>query len=265
MLLSLFGNLCAVGAAAVGGAPRAAPPCGARRRPAPEGAHASAAAHAVPGGDRYRPLGWRARGQRREGGGALIPSPAPRGDRGAAGEALRSEVLKCTRCPFAHINAHTGGFLRRGAQPRRLAGDPARRPGAEEDRARRAVRGCGPASCWMPCCAPSVSIAGPTSYIANVLKRPAPWEPRPPDPRKWRRACRNLVRQIRALCSRRSCSRSGRIAAQNLLATGVPLGRLAGPGCIVFGELNTPAGGGTYHPAYLLRHARPTSARHGKT
>jgi len=43
----------------------------------------------------------------------------------------------------------------------------------------------------------------------------------------------------------------GRIAAQNLLATNVPLGRLRGQ-VHRFGELNTPLVV-TYHPAYLLR------------
>jgi uracil-DNA glycosylase len=43
----------------------------------------------------------------------------------------------------------------------------------------------------------------------------------------------------------------GRIAAQNLLATDVSLGRLRGQ-VHTFGELNTPLIV-TYHPAYLLR------------
>ena len=43
----------------------------------------------------------------------------------------------------------------------------------------------------------------------------------------------------------------GRIAAQNLLGTDAPLGRLRGQ-VHHFGELNTPLVV-TYHPAYLLR------------
>jgi DNA polymerase len=43
----------------------------------------------------------------------------------------------------------------------------------------------------------------------------------------------------------------GRIAAQNLLSTDMPLGRLRGK-VHYFGELNTPLIV-TYHPAYLLR------------
>ena len=43
----------------------------------------------------------------------------------------------------------------------------------------------------------------------------------------------------------------GRIAAQNLLATDSPLGRLRGK-IHYFGEFNTPLIV-TYHPAYLLR------------
>ena len=49
----------------------------------------------------------------------------------------------------------------------------------------------------------------------------------------------------------------GRIAAQNLLATDLPLGRLRGQ-VHAFGPLNSPLIV-TYHPAYLLR--TPTDKR----
>ena len=52
-------------------------------------------------------------------------------------------------------------------------------------------------------------------------------------------------------CSRELMLAVGRIAAQNLLATDTPLGRLRGK-VHHFGELNTPLIV-TYHPAYLLR------------
>ena len=55
----------------------------------------------------------------------------------------------------------------------------------------------------------------------------------------------------RVAASRRSSWRSGRIAAQNLLATDAPLARLRGK-LHHFGEASTPLVI-TYHPAYLLR------------
>ena len=59
-----------------------------------------------------------------------------------------------------------------------------------------------------------------------------------------------LVEQI-ALLQPKIMLAVGRIAAQNLLGTDVPLGRLRGR-VHRFGELNTPLVV-TYHPAYLLR------------
>ena len=59
-----------------------------------------------------------------------------------------------------------------------------------------------------------------------------------------------LVRQI-ALLRPKIMLAVGRIAAQNLLGTQVPLGRLRGQ-VHHFGEFNTPLVV-TYHPAYLLR------------
>ena len=59
-----------------------------------------------------------------------------------------------------------------------------------------------------------------------------------------------LVRQI-ALLQPKIMLAVGRIAAQNLLATDAPLGRLRGR-VHHFGEHQTPLVV-TYHPAYLLR------------
>ena len=62
---------------------------------------------------------------------AAAPDPAPPGDNAARWEALRSEVLKCTRCPL-HLTRTQGVF---GVGPKRadwlVIGEA---PGAEEDR-----------------------------------------------------------------------------------------------------------------------------------
>ena len=86
-------------------------------------------------------------------------------------------------------------------------------------------------------------------FIANVLKSRPPAN-RDPKPDEVAACLPYLVRQI-ALLKPKLMLAVGRIAAQNLLATDVSLGRLRGQ-VHTFGELNTPLIV-TYHPAYLLR------------
>jgi hypothetical protein len=86
-------------------------------------------------------------------------------------------------------------------------------------------------------------------YIANVLKSRPPGN-RDPKPEEVAACLPYLVEQI-ALLQPKIMLAVGRIAAQNLLGTDVPLGRLRGR-VHRFGELNTPLVV-TYHPAYLLR------------
>jgi DNA polymerase len=86
-------------------------------------------------------------------------------------------------------------------------------------------------------------------YIANVLKSRPPGN-RDPQPHEVRCCMPFLQRQI-ALIRPRVILCVGRIAAQNLLGTDAPLGRLRG-------RLHRLEPGGTplvvtYHPAYLLR------------
>jgi len=86
-------------------------------------------------------------------------------------------------------------------------------------------------------------------YIANILKcRP----PNNRDPRPEEVACCEgyLQRQI-ALVSPTLILCVGRVAAQNLLKTQTPLGKLRGQRH-VYGSQQTPVVV-TYHPAYLLR------------
>jgi uracil-DNA glycosylase len=86
-------------------------------------------------------------------------------------------------------------------------------------------------------------------YIANVLKSRPPGN-RDPQPDEVAACLPYLLRQI-ALLRPKIMLAVGRIAAQNLLDTQVPLGRLRGQ-VHRFGEFNIPLVV-TYHPAYLLR------------
>jgi DNA polymerase len=160
-------------------------------------------------------------------------------------EALRSEVANCTRCPLH--TTRTQGVL--GVGPRRadwlVIGEA---PGAEEDR--RGEPFVGAAGQLLDAMLRAIGLDRKSNvYIANVLKSRPPGN-RDPKPEEVAACLPYLVRQI-ALLQPRIMLAVGRIAAQNLLATDVPLGRLRGR-VHYFGESNTPLVV-TYHPAYLLR------------
>src|SRR6202158_1386203 len=184
--------------------------------------------------------------QRAAGAAATARDPAPPpGETAARWEALRSEVLRCTRCPL-HVTRTQGVF---GVGPSRadwlVIGEA---PGAEEDR--RGEPFVGAAGQLLDAMLRAIGLDRSTNvYIANVLKSRPPGN-RDPRPEEVAACLPYLVRQI-ALLQPRIILAVGRIAAQNLLATTVPLGRLRGQ-VHRFGELNTPLVV-TYHPAYLLR------------
>ena len=160
-------------------------------------------------------------------------------------EALRREVRECTRCPL-HAT-RTQGVL--GVGPKRadwlVIGEA---PGAEEDR--RGEPFVGAAGQLLDAMLRAIGLDRKSNvYIANVLKSRPP-NNRDPRPEEVEACLPYLLRQI-ALLQPKIMLAVGRIAAQNLLATDAPLGRLRGK-VHHFGELHTPLVV-TYHPAYLLR------------
>ena len=194
-------------------------------RPVPAG-DVTAAAAAV--GEAGRPMG------------QAIP-----GDAIAQWDALRTEILSCTRC-LLH-KTRTQGVV--GVGPQRtdwmVIGEA---PGAEEDR--RGEPFVGRAGHLLDAMLHAIGLnRGTNVYIANVLKSRPPGN-RDPKPEEVAACLPYLMRQI-ALLQPRLMLAVGRIAAQNLLNTDMPLGRLRGK-VHHFGELNTPLIV-TYHPAYLLR------------
>jgi uracil-DNA glycosylase len=176
-------------------------------------------------------------------------SPAPfepaTGDVAARWDALRSEVLTCTKCVLHQTR--TQGVL--GVGPRRsdwmVIGEA---PGAEEDR--RGEPFVGRAGHLLDAMLHAIGLnRGTNVYIANVLKSRPPGN-RDPKAEEVAACLPYLMRQIELLQPRLMLA-VGRIAAQNLLSTDLSLGRLRGK-VHHFGELNTPLIV-TYHPAYLLR------------
>ncbi|MGP8035467.1 MAG: uracil-DNA glycosylase [Steroidobacteraceae bacterium] len=178
---------------------------------------------------------------------AADPAPAeePRESLEARWQALRAEVLHCRRCPL-HLTRTQGVF---GVGPQRsdwlVVGEA---PGAEEDR--RGEPFVGAAGQLLDAMLRAIGLDRTRNvYIANILKSRPPGN-RDPKPEEVAACLPYLKRQIELLQPKLILT-VGRIAAQNLLGTEVPLGRLRGQ-VHYFGELNTPLVV-TYHPAYLLR------------
>ena len=95
----------------------------------------------------------------------------------------------------------------------------------------------------------AIGMARSEVYIANILKCRPP-NNRDPQPDEAASCTPYLSQQI-ALVQPRVLMAVGRIAAQWLLQTDNPIGRLRGR-VVPYGERNTPLVV-TYHPAYLLR------------
>ena len=159
-------------------------------------------------------------------------------------ESLQAEVLGCTKCAL-HSTRTQGVF---GVGNRRaewlIIGEA---PGAEEDR--RGEPFVGRAGQLLNAMLKAIGLPREQVFIANILKSRPPGN-RDPKPDEVAACLPYLMRQI-ALLQPRLMLAVGRIAAQNLLATDMALGRLRGQ-VHHFGELNTPLIV-TYHPAYLLR------------
>jgi DNA polymerase len=120
-------------------------------------------------------------------------------------------------------------------------------PGAEEDQQGEPF--VGRAGRLLDSMLQAIGLRRDQVFIANVLKCRPPGN-RNPAPEEVAQCLPYLERQI-ALLQPSILLAVGSIAAQNLLATDVPVGRLRGQ-LHAFGSARTPLVV-TYHPAYLLR------------
>jgi uracil-DNA glycosylase len=159
-------------------------------------------------------------------------------------ERLRTEVSACRRCALCESRTQTVFGVGDRRAELLVIGEA---PGAEEDR--RGEPFVGRAGQLLNSMLRAIGCARETVYIANVLKCRPPGN-RDPSPAEVASCRPYLSRQIELL-SPRLILVVGRIAAQNLLATDVPIGRLRGS-VHRFGPQATPLVV-TYHPAYLLR------------
>ena len=155
---------------------------------------------------------------------------------------LRSSVASCVRCELAKSRTQTVFGVGHPDADWMIIGEA---PGAEEDR--RGEPFVGRAGKLLDEMLRAVGQAREQVFIANILKcRP----PKNRDPKTDEAAaCRShLERQI-ALVNPRIILAVGRVAAQNLLGSDAPVGRLRGR----LHDLDGIPLVVTYHPAYLLR------------
>jgi uracil-DNA glycosylase len=159
-------------------------------------------------------------------------------------EALRLEVSGCTRCELSKTRTQTVFGVGNRRAELLVIGEA---PGADED-----LQGepfVGRAGQLLNSMLRALGSPRETVYIANVLKCRPPGN-RDPKPAEVACCLPYLQRQVDMIQPRLMLA-VGRIAAQNLLATDTPIGRLRGQ-VHRFGTRATPLIV-TYHPAYLLR------------
>jgi DNA polymerase len=159
-------------------------------------------------------------------------------------DALAAGVSACTRCGLHATRTQTVFGVGNRRSELLVVGEA---PGADEDRQGEPF--VGRAGQLLNSMLRAMRAPRETVYIANVLKCRPPGN-RDPAPEEVRCCLPYLQRQIDLLAPRLMLA-VGRIAAQSLLATDTPIGKLRGA-VHRFGTQGTPLIV-TYHPAYLLR------------
>jgi DNA polymerase len=164
--------------------------------------------------------------------------------------ALREAVAGCTRCALHETRTQTVFGVGNPEADWMIVGEA---PGQEEDR--RGEPFVGRAGKLLDEMLRSLGLDRESVFIANILKC------RPPNNRDpaadEAAACRNYLERQIDLVSPRIILAVGRIAAQQLLGTDDPVGRMRGRKHVL-GDRGLPVVV-TYHPAYLLR--SPTQKR----
>lgn len=174
---------------------------------------------------------------------APAPSPAtpiPTLDWGA----LAAAVSTCTLCALHQSRTRTVFGVGTRDADLLIIGEA---PGADEDRQGEPF--VGRAGKLLNAMLASIGFTREQVFIANILKCRPP-NNRDPSAEETAKCSPYLERQIE-LIAPRAVLAVGRIAAQHLLQSDQPIGRLRGK-VLEFGAGPTPVVA-TYHPAYLLR------------
>lgn len=157
---------------------------------------------------------------------------------------LEADVAACTACSLHTTRTKPVFGVGNRAAEWLIVGEA---PGLEEDRQGEPF--VGRAGNLLNAMLAAIGLPREQVFIANVLKSRPP-NNRDPRPEEVAACLPFLHRQI-ALLQPRIILVVGRIAAQNLLATDTPIGRLRSQ-VHAFGATRIPLVV-TYHPAYLLR------------
>lgn len=159
-------------------------------------------------------------------------------------EPLAAEVAACTRCALHRGRTQTVFGVGRRDADLMVIGEA---PGAEEDR--RGQPFVGRAGQLLNAMLRAIGLARESVYIANILKCRPP-NNRDPKPEEAAACTQYLDEQI-ALVAPKAILAVGRISAQWLLQSELPIGRLRGQ-VLQYRDTGISLVV-TYHPAYLLR------------
>lgn len=172
---------------------------------------------------------------------------APGGIDGQAWEELRTQVSACTRCELHRGRTHTVFGVGDTSAEWLVIGEA---PGAEEDRQGEPF--VGRAGKLLNSMLLAIGLRREQVFIANILKCRPPSN-RDPLPEEVS-CCEGYLKKQIELIQPKIILAVGRIAAQNLLKTDTPIGKMRGH------RYEYPGSGipvvVTYHPAYLLRSPR---------
>lgn len=171
---------------------------------------------------------------------SLPPEPPP----GLDWEALQQQVIACTRCELHRSRTQTVFGVGNRRAEWLVIGEA---PGADEDAQGEPF--VGRAGQLLNAMLQAIGKARESVYIANILKcrPPGNRDPRPEEVIQ----CRSYLRRQIELIAPKIILAVGRIAAQNLLESEEPIGRLRGK-IHRLPDFDIPVVV-TYHPAYLLR------------
>lgn len=159
-------------------------------------------------------------------------------------DALAAQVAACRQCQLCETRTQTVFGVGDRSTRLMVVGEA---PGAEEDRQGEPF--VGRAGKLLDQMLRAMGWPRERVYIANILKcrPPSNRDPRPDEVA----ACEPYLQRQIALVRPSLVLAVGRVAAQNLLKTDLPTGKLRGQ-VHRYGTLDTPLVV-TYHPAYLLR------------
>jgi len=163
---------------------------------------------------------------------------------GSDWQTLEPEALACTKCALHKTRTHVVFGVGDRRARWMVIGEA---PGADEDRQGEPF--VGRAGQLLNEMLRAAGVAREQVYIANILKCRPP-ENRDPRPEE-SASCEGYLRQQIALVNPGLLLVVGRIAAQRLLGTDTPIGKLRGT-VHRYGPSGIPLIV-TYHPAYLLR------------